>query len=247
MGLGKGIGLFFMILGVCSVAVAGARTQVGNQMPAPDRERIAPMEVAGLGKLPASFEGDLPAPDGPRIHYHLDLYPGQVFVLRLTEPGRDAPIDQIGKWAVSGDGGRLMLTSEGMISRLYAIGDTRTLHTLDPAAQAMEPPSSYDLTRIWPFAPVEPTLLLHGMYGRAGNETVFEDCQTGWRLPVAPEGDGKTMESAYSKANGGSNEPLFVTLVGTIAQRPDADGEGTQASLVVDRFVGAWPSETCGR
>jgi copper homeostasis protein (lipoprotein) len=198
-----------------------------------------------LGKLPASFEGDLPALDGPRIHYHLDLFPGGVFVLRLTEPGRDAPLDQIGTWAVSGDGGLLMLTSEGMIPRLYAIADTRTLQTLDPAAQAMEPPSSYDLTRVEPFAPVEPTLILHGMYGHAGDAAVFEDCQTGWRLPVALEGDGKTMESAYSKASGGSGEPLFVTLVGTIVPRPRAGGEGTQASLVVDRFVGVWPGETC--
>jgi len=246
MGLGKMAGLFFMILGVCGVGVAGAQTQVANQTPAPDREQVAPTDVAGLGKLPASFEGDLPAPDGPRVHYHLDLYPGRVFVLRLTEPGRERPIDQIGKWAVSGDGGRLMLTSEGMIPRLYSIKDTRTLHTLDPAAQAMEPSSSYDLTRIWPFAPAEPTLLLHGMYGHAGKEALFEDCRTGWRLPVAPERDAKAMDSAYSKAGGNSGEPLFVTFVGTIVQRPRADGEGKQASLVVDHFIDVWPSETCG-
>jgi uncharacterized lipoprotein YbaY len=66
---------------------------------------------AGLGALPASFEGDLPAADGPGIRYHLDLFPDQAFALRLTYLGRkdDTRLDDIGNWMVSADGGTLTL------------------------------------------------------------------------------------------------------------------------------------------
>ena len=65
----------------------------------------------GLAGLPASFEGDLPAADGPGIRYHLDLFPDQAFALRLTYLDRkdDTRLDDIGNWMVSADGGTLTL------------------------------------------------------------------------------------------------------------------------------------------
>lgn len=223
---------FLMLLFICGIGFA----QNGDGKAA-----------ASLGSLPASFEGDLPAADGPKIRYHLDLFPDRIFMLRMAQRWReDAPLDQIGTWAVSADGGRLMLMGPGTAPRLFSIEDADTLHMLDPAGWAIDPRSSYDLTRVEPFAPVEPRLLLGGMYRHEADGGVLHECLTGWRLPVAQEGENTALESAYAHAPQEPGEALFVTLLGRIVHRPGPEGEGTQMTLVPERFIGLWPGETCG-
>ena len=184
------------------------------------------------GTLPASFSGDLPSADGPRIRYHLDLFPGRVFVLRMSKLGREEPpFDQIGTWLVSADGGRLILQSVGRTPILFSIRDRRTLYMLDREAGEMRPESSYNLHRLEPFAPVEPRLLLRGMYRNTPDAGIFRECLTGWQLPVVAEGDHTALESAYSNGRQEPGEALFVTLLGRIVQRPGVDGAGVQMRL----------------
>ena len=113
---------------------------------------------AGLGELPASFEGDLPAADGPGIRYRLDLYPDQAFALRTTYLGRkdDSRLDDIGNWKVSADGGTLTLLGGCEALVMFAIKDDRTLRKLDLAGREIESRHNYDLTRREPFDPIEP-------------------------------------------------------------------------------------------
>ena len=119
---------------------------------------------AGLGDLPASFEGDLPAADGPGIRYRLDLYPDQAFALRTTYLGRkdDSRPDDIGNWKVSADGSTLTLLGGREAQVMFAIKDDRTLRKLDFAGREIETKHNYDLTRREPFDPIEPRLPLPG-------------------------------------------------------------------------------------
>src|SRR5262249_59074929 len=41
-------------------------------------------------------------------------------------------------------------------------------------------------------------------------------------------------------------EDILVTLPGRVVMRPRMEGDGTQPTLVVERFTGIWPGETCG-
>jgi copper homeostasis protein (lipoprotein) len=202
----------------------------------------------GPRALPASFEGDLPAADGPGLRYHLDLFPDQAFVLRRDYLGRpgEAQVDEIGTWAVSGDGGRLTLQGERAAPVQLSIGDSRTLRLLDREGRQIESRLNYDLTRLESFAPIEPRLLLRGMYRYRADAGTFQECLTGWRLPVAPEGDNAALESAYTQARPEPGEPLLVTLQGRIANRPRREGAGLQRTLVPEHFIHVWPGETCG-
>ncbi len=204
--------------------------------------------AARLEALPASFEGDLPAADGPGIRYHLDLFPDQAFVLRRHHLGHreEARVDEIGTWAVSAGGDRLTLQGEREAPVRFSIRDTKTLRLLDREGQEIESRLNYDLTRLAAFAPIEPRLLLRGMYRYLADAGTFQECLTGWRLPVAPEGDNAALESAYGQARHEPGESVLVTLQGRIANRPRRDGAGLQRTLVPERFLNVWPGETCG-
>jgi copper homeostasis protein (lipoprotein) len=205
-------------------------------------------EAARLGELPASFEGDLPAADGPGIRYHLDLFPGQAFVLRMNYLGRkeDAQFDDIGTWVVSADGGRLTLKGGHGAPVKFSIQDMKTLRLLDREGREIDSRLNYSLTRLEPFAPIEPRLLMRGMYRYMADAGIFQECLTGWRLPVALEGDNAALESAYSRTRREAGETLLVTLQGRIAGRPRMDGAGMQRMLIPERFINLRPGETCG-
>jgi copper homeostasis protein (lipoprotein) len=96
------------------------------------------------------------------------------------------------------------------------------------------------------FAPIEPKLAFTGMYVYLADAGLITVCPTGWKLPVATEGDNAALEAAYSKARRQPGEPLLVSLEGHIVPRQPMEGPGPRPTVVVDRFQGEWPGETCG-
>jgi copper homeostasis protein (lipoprotein) len=74
----------------------------------------------------------------------------------------------------------------------------------------------------------------------------FTECLTRKTWPVAHERDNAALEAAYATARRGPAQELLVHLEAQVAMRPGKKGEGPQQSLVVERFDGVWPGETCG-
>jgi len=72
-------------------------------------------------------------------------------------------------------------------------------------------------------------------------------CLDGQRYPVAMEADYLEMERAYSARAKPPGSPVHVTFEGTIVERPKMDGDGVEPTMVVQRFIHAWPGETCER
>jgi heat shock protein HslJ len=87
---------------------------------------------------------------------------------------------------------------------------------------------------------------MRGMYRYFADAGLFTECLTRRRWPVAQEKDNAALESAYSKARLTAGEELLVNLEGQLATRPKMEGQGTQPTLVVERFIGVWPTEKCG-
>ena len=63
---------------------------------------------------------------------------------------------------------------------------------------------------------------------------------------MAQEQDNAALEAAYGKVRQQPGENMLVTLQGHVVMRPKMEGEGQQPTLVVERFTGIWPGETCG-
>lgn len=205
-------------------------------------------EASPLRDLPATFAGELPCADCLGIRYHLNLFPDRVFFLRMTYLGRgdDAFTDDIGSWVLSSDHAKLLLAGGREVPEKFTIKDRETLRKLDVEGREVESALNYNLRREKNFAPLEPRLVMRGMYRYFAEAGLFTECLTGRRWPVAQEQDNAALESNYSKARLTAGEELLVNLEGRVAMRPRAEGRGSQAALLVDRFIGVSPGETCG-
>ena len=226
----------------------GNEVEMRLRMVAASKPSPKPAQAAPLGALPASFIGELPCADCPGIRYHVNLFPDRVFFLRTTYIGRadNANFDDIGSWVVSSDRNTLILKGEREAPEIFAIKDRETLRKLDVEGREIESLLNYDLRRTKNIEPLEPRLAMRGMYRYFADAGLFTECLTRRKWPVAQEKDNAALESAYAKARLTTGEELLVNLEGQVAMRPKMEGQGAQLTLVVERFIGIWPGETCG-
>jgi uncharacterized lipoprotein YbaY/uncharacterized lipoprotein NlpE involved in copper resistance len=202
-----------------------------------------------LGALPASYEGELPGASNP-IAWHVDLSPDGRYQLRTTHVGRREPnrSDDIGRWTRESHTGRIVLRGgrEEPVFLLPVDGGA-ALRKLDRAGEPIESAHNDRLLRLPSYAPIEPRLSLTGTFTYMADAAGITLCADGRRLPVAMEADYRALEAAYRESGSGPGQPLLVRLEGVIAQRPSQEeSQPPRPTLVVERFVGVSPHESCG-
>lgn len=87
--------------------------------------------------------------------------------------------------------------------------------------------------------------LLRGMLQPAAGATEFVECGGGQPLPIAPQGEGGQLAGAYQRASQSPGEPVLAEVEGRIAFGPMPSGTRLGRVLVVDRFIGLRPGESC--
>jgi len=205
--------------------------------------------AAAIGSLPASFEGELPGAGNPVV-WHLDLLPQGSYQLRLTHVGRPEPnrFDDIGRWMQERDSGRIVLRG-GREAPVYLmpVDGGAALRKLDLAGNPIDSSHNDRLARLPKVAPIEPRMALTGMFRTMADAASITLCADGRRVPVAMEGEYKALETAYRESGTKLGHPLLASVEGVIAQRPSMEeSRPPQPTLVVERFGGVWPRETCG-
>lgn len=209
------------------------------------RETPAAIGAHGL-RLPASFSGELPCSDCEGLRYLLNLWPDQVFHLRRTWEGKDLTRDAIGRWSVDPDEQVLELGGAGEDLRFQILGADR-LRLLGPDGEPIASDLGYSLTAGPDFETFEPHLPLRGMLAYSGDQARFTECLTGRDYPVVDDEDYAALEHAYLAAGAEPDGPIMASFDGGIVQVPRDDGTGSDAKVIVERFVGIWPGETCER
>jgi copper homeostasis protein (lipoprotein) len=86
--------------------------------------------------------------------------------------------------------------------------------------------------------------LMVGLYQYMADAASFTSCGSGVRYPVAMEGDHLALERAYLATRHQPGAPMLVTVQGRYEVRPSMEGDPRE-HLIVDRFDGIWPEETC--
>ncbi len=216
--------------------------------------RDAPTMIGAHGlRLPASFDGTLPCADCEAVRYRLNLWPDQVFHLRRMWIGKNVRRDSIGRWSVDPDKAVLMLrgADEEFRFRIEGPGELVLLADGDPSAPPTGPDtdsgeSEHPLTAAPALEPFEPHLPLRGMLTYNGDTARFTECMTGRDYPLVKDGDYEALEHAYLAAGAEPGGPIMASFDGGIVQQPK-DGPGSQQAVLVERFVGVWPGETCER
>ena len=210
------------------------------------RASVAPLPPV-LQMLPASFTGDLPCADCEGIRFRLNLFPDGAFYLGMTYLGKGAGAssDDIGTWMLSSNQQVLVLKGGREAPTLFRIIDTKTLRKLDLEGRDIESALNYAITRTPAFERLEPRLAMRGMFRYMADAGIFTECSTGQRWPVAQEVDNATLEREYSKVRKDPGGPVMVSVEGRVAMRPKMEGPGLQPALVPERFIGAFPGESC--
>jgi len=205
-----------------------------------------------LGRLPASWRGDLPTASGT-TRWQVDLATDGSFQLRQTFLNRPAPnsFDDIGRWRLEPGSQRLVLQGGREAPVFFRpVGGGAQLRKLGLQGQPIQSRQNDLLQRLGAPEPIEPRLHLQGMFRYQADAARIRLCATGASLPVAMEGDYRRLEQAYLKAlpAGTAGRPLLVNLEGLIANRPSAEpGNAPERSLVVERFVGVHPGKGCSQ
>jgi copper homeostasis protein (lipoprotein) len=75
----------------------------------------------------------------------------------------------------------------------------------------------------------------------------FTECLSGRDYPLVHDGDYEALEHAYLAAGAEPGGPIMASFDGGIVQEPNASGDGSVPMVLVERFVGVWPGETCER
>ena len=203
-----------------------------------------------LGRLPASWRGDL-AVAGGTSRWQVDLLADGSFQLRQTFLDRPAPnrFDDIGRWRLEPGRNRLVLRG-GREAPLFfqPLEGGAALTKLDLQGEPIRSRQPDRLQRLATPQPIDPRLHLAGMFRYMADAATIRLCATGARLPVAMEADYLRLERAYLKAlpAGAAGKPMLVNLEGLITNRPSAEpGQPPQRTLVVERFVRVHPGQGC--
>jgi copper homeostasis protein (lipoprotein) len=213
-----------------------------------DQDQIEPSPVAlpSLGPLPATFGSTLPCADCPGIYYQLNLFADGAFVARSTYQGRDLAVDDIGRWVLSSDGRVVVMKGASDRPVMFAIRDDNTLVMLDAEGDEIGSTLDYTLRRSISMEPIEPRLNLSGIYRYIADAGIFTECTTGWRLLVADTRDNDALETAYVRRRQQPGEEMKAHVEGRLIMRPHTGTGVPQPVLVVGRFIGIMPGETCG-
>ena len=75
----------------------------------------------------------------------------------------------------------------------------------------------------------------------------FTECLTGRDYPLVKDGDYEALEHAYLAAGAEAGGPIMASFDGGIVQEPTVAGGDAVPEVLVERFVGVWPGETCER
>lgn len=203
-----------------------------------------------LGRLPASWRGELPNAGGSS-RWQVDLAADGSYQLRQTWLNRPAPntFDDIGRWRLEPSGQRLVLRG-GREAPLFLqpLEGGAVLRKLDLEGQPIRSGHNDRLTRLAVPEPISPRLFLAGLFRLLPQGPTMQLCVTGQRLPVALEGDYRRLRQAYRSAlpAGEPGQPLLVSLEGLISQRPAAQpGQGPRRTLVVEAFGRSHPGQGC--
>jgi copper homeostasis protein (lipoprotein) len=119
------------------------------------------------------------------------------------------------------------------------------LRQLDLQGDPIESTLDYSLRSDGTLRPTDLTTLFGGELRYLADAASFTECLTGRRYPVAFEADWPSAERAYLAAVAEPGGPLHATFEGLLVERPKMDGEGTEPTLVVTRFIGVWPNQGC--
>lgn len=201
-----------------------------------------------LDDLPASFTGLLPCDDCAGIRQHLMLLPDGTYLSSKTfmRTGHDEVYYDVGSWAPSSDGGRVVLRGASERADQLLVRNDATLRRLDADGRPVEPVPANDLHRAETLQPIEPRVPMHGIYKHSAKGAgTFRECETGQEWPLLPANSESPLPAAWKEAKRKTGGEAMAYIEGRLVLHMRDDG-AMERALVVERVIGFKPGEKCG-
>lgn len=211
----------------------------------PARRPADPAAALGVS-LPANFSGEVECDGCEEIEYSLNLWPDHVFNLRRHWMDSDQTQDTIGRWSMDALHDVLALWDGEDKVEFRVVGPGR-LRPIGPDRAVAE--VNGDETLLMGEAgvvPMELRLPIRGMVTFLADRARIVECLTGRDYPLSHDDDFATLEAAYLAAGVAQGKPLMASFDGGLSDTRTADG-GVKSAVVVEKFTGVWPEETCER
>ena len=208
-----------------------------------------PLPAPGL-RLPATFRGTLPFADFEGVRHHLDLWPDQVYHMRREWLGGETGLfrrDEIGRWYADPAREAIVLHGASEMPLIWEVAGPDRLRQTDLAGNPIESGLDHTLTSDGTLEPTElEDLFMLGRMSYEADVATFEECVSGFRYPIALEGDYGALERAYLEAAPHPGDAVTVHVEGDLVMRP-ATADAPRDSLVVDRFIAVRGDDVCAR
>ena len=189
----------------------------------------APTEAPRPASLPGVWAGVFPCDNCPGIDVTLWLRADERFFIEQ----RYRPVD--GESSTTAYGlGRWRWDAEGRVLVLDGAGPDRLLEPHDADTLLMRTPSprEHRLRRNAASPTFTPVVRLSGMARREGDAYVFEECLTGYELPLDTGGDYTRFRRHYRNVvSRGASAPV------EFEGRFTWTGDGTPQSFRIERFI----------
>lgn len=197
-----------------------------------------------------TYAGEIPCADCQAQRLTLTLFRDFTYRLRRTyvgaDKGKDAQAYELGRWARTQDGGqRLALRSGPGNPTQFRFVDASTLRLLDRDGREFSSRLNHDLARQSQVDRLEGPLRLRGMLMIQADAAVFNECLSGRRIAVLPEGEYRALERAYLSTRGAPGEFLAAIFSGRFVERPPEPDLPLREQLVVEKFERVLPGATC--
>jgi heat shock protein HslJ/uncharacterized lipoprotein NlpE involved in copper resistance len=211
-----------------------------------------PAQPPGPGAAPATWSGEIPCADCAAQRLTVTLFNDGSFRLRRTYAGRglsgagDVHVLDLGRWAQPQDGGGRVALRGGAEAQLQfrlVAGDV--LRLLDANGREITSGLNYDLARQVRSDRIEGPHRLRGMYTYMADAATFNECLTGKRYPVLPEGEHAALQRAYLSTRGAPGELIAAIVSARFVERAPEPGQLPREHLLIEGFERVLPGATC--
>jgi copper homeostasis protein (lipoprotein) len=106
-------------------------------------------------------------------------------------------------------------------------------------------PERYDLTGAPGVTPMAIDVPMRGMVSFLADHAQVTECLTGRVYSLGEEREFPMLEAAYLAAGVAQGAPLMASFQGRVLEAGDSEGGEKGPLVLVSRFTGVWPEETC--
>jgi len=193
---------------------------------------------------PLRFVGEVPGAN-QALTYQLDIFDNRTYFLRVQSL-KDGVLsnsnDDIGRWYADKDN-RLVLNGAKTKVTYFFILEENIIELMDLKGNRIESKLNYALKESKKAKPLEPKLLMSGVYSYMADAATLYECSTGLRFPVAFEADNIALEKAYLSERIDPGQSLKVNLNVRVADRKE--DTGMKPTIIVEKFLEIIPKEKC--